>query len=720
MQQILHATNHLRDAISRATGAMASLKTGHAGRDALAQLVAEAQRAADSLDRMMRTTGDILGTCSLDGTVLTISEASRPILGFEPDEIIGRPYARFINPDDLEATLQAMSVLQHGESVSGLQYRAFHRDGTTVWLEVAATPLLQEGAFYYMARDISAFKQYERLLRVSEQLYRALFEHSPDAVFSFDLQGHFVDLNPACERLSGFDADELLGKRFFETVGVPEFFDDVQERFQKTLQGESQTFETVVQSKRGLRVSLQVTTVPIVVEGHISGVSGMAKDITERKRAEEQLAHLAFHDPLTGLCNRSLFMSRLEQALVRSDPSQPSLAVLYLDLDDFKIVNDSLGHRAGDALLIEAARRLQNCVRKADTVARLGGDEFTILLEDTEDTVDAIRVAERILRDLRAPYIIDGHKVVVTPSVGVVMGNQGQDAKELLRYADIAMYQAKQKGKARYEAFTPVMYSLMLSRLQRETDLRRAVEKGEFTLRYQPIISLQAGKITGIEALIRWEDPERGVISPAEFIPLAEETGLILPIGHWVLEKACRQARLWLAHHPELVVSVNLSARQFQEPFLADHIGRILKETGLPPGNLQLEITETVLMQDAETTHDTLQELKGLGIQLAMDDFGTGYSSLSYLKRFPIDVLKIDRSFTNGLGLSSEDNALVQTVIHLAQALHLTVTGEGVETQEQRDLLRSMGCDRGQGYLFARPLHNSEAEELIRGHRDWT
>jgi diguanylate cyclase (GGDEF)-like protein len=439
-------------------------------------------------------------------------------------------------------------------------------------------------------------------------------------------------------------------------------------------------------------------------------------EIGERKRAETELERMAFYDSLSGLPNRALFLDRLEHALRRSAHYRRSLTVMFLDLDNFKVVNDSLGHKAGDVLLTVIAERLQGCLRAGETVARLGGDEFTVLLEDVSDVRAASAVAERILGALRVPVMLHGHELVPSVSIGIVMSMPDHTTETLLRDADLAMYRAKTDGKGRFEVFDQSMTASALNRLQLEADLRHAIARGELRVVYQPIMALETGRIREVEALLRWVHPERGVISPADFIPIAEATGLIIPIGQWVLEEACRQARAWqlaCPTDPRLIMSVNLSVRQFRHPKLAEDIVRALREAQLDPACLKLEITESVVTEEGEAAVKTLWELKNLGVHLAVDDFGTGYSSLNYLLRFPVDTLKIDRAFVSGLGTDDQSIAIVRSVIDLARSLNLAVTGEGIETAEQLGQLRELGCQQGQGYLFAHPLTGEAVADLL-------
>jgi len=446
--------------------------------------------------------------------------------------------------------------------------------------------------------------------------------------------------------------------------------------------------------------------------------TGALRRAAEREKFEEQLRHRAFYDSLTGLPNRALFLDRIGHAVARGERLGQEIAVLFVDLDRFKVVNDSLGHGAGDQLLVQVGERLSGCFRQSDTIARLGGDEFTVLLEGPSAMTDAVKAAERILAALSAPFTIDGQETFASASVGIAGGIASRSIKrDLLREADVALYRAKSAGRSRYAVYDPRMGHVPGEFLHLETDLHRAIERDELRVHYQPIFDLRSSEITGVEALLRWEHPEKGMISPAQFIPLAEETGLIVSIGKWVLERACQQLRDWRDQgliKRKFFVSVNLSARQLQDPSLISDVHRIVLGSAIDAQALQLEITESVVMQDPEAMVAKLNALKGLGIKLAVDDFGTGYSSLAYLKRFPIDVLKIDRAFVSGLGSTGQDSAIVQTVVGLARALGLRTTAEGIEERSQWDRLEQLGCESGQGFIFSRPLRPEALLDLLR------
>ena len=437
--------------------------------------------------------------------------------------------------------------------------------------------------------------------------------------------------------------------------------------------------------------------------------AGLQAEVAERRLADQRVVHMAHHDALTGLPNRTLFADRVGQAIARAHRRDGKIAVLFLDLDRFKNVNDSLGHAIGDLLLTAVAERLTHCLRDEDTAARLGGDEFIISLPDVADAGEAARVAARILAELAKPFTIADHQLHADGSIGIALyPADGDSAETLMRNADTAMYHAKESGRANYQFFSAQMTERVSRRLSTETDLRRALEHGEFALHYQPLIDLGASRVSGAEALLRWPQNEHRLMSPAEFIPIAEDTGLIIPLGEWVLLEACSQAQAWQARHPGLRIAVNLSARQFRQKDLIGMIERVLGETGLAPTLLELELTESMLMHHAEETVGILTRLDEMGVRLAIDDFGTGYSSLSYLKRFPIHSLKVDRSFVRDISTDPDDAAIVTAIVAMARSLNLDVTAEGVETEEQATFLRSLACHQAQGYYFGRPMPAQE------------
>jgi predicted signal transduction protein with EAL and GGDEF domain len=502
------------------------------------------------------------------------------------------------------------------------------------------------------------------------------------------------------------------------------------------LSGRGERVEYRIRHKNGSWRVLESTASAIQnARGETEKLVIVNRDITERKRAEEMLVHNAFHDGLTNLPNRALFLDRLQHALTLSKKhSNYKFAVLLIDIDEFKIFNDSLGHSVGDELLIAIGRRLTESVRRADTVsrprvgavsrrlagddtlARLGGDEFTVLLDDIRDPIEAVRVAERIQSELSAPFIVNGQEVVISASIGIASSTTPHvRAEELLRDADIAMYRAKKAGRARCEVFDTGMHASAVNRLRLETDLRRALEQGEFRVHYQPIVSLTTGKITGFEALTRWQRPE-GLVSPAEFIPVAEETGLIIPMNRQLLREACKQVQAWQAQfpsHPPLSLSANVTPREFAQPDLAEEIVKILTGTNFDPDNLHLEIVETIAMGDAEKSGRALARLKALGAHLSIDDFGTGYSSLSRLRRIPVDTLKIDRAFISNMDTDAENREIVRVIIMLAHNLGLKVVAEGAETEQHVDQLKQFDCELAQGYFFSRPVDSQAMQQIL-------
>lgn len=458
-------------------------------------------------------------------------------------------------------------------------------------------------------------------------------------------------------------------------------------------------------------------------DGEAVRIAGSLTDISERKQVEQKLAYDAVHDHLTGLPNRKKLMERLEELNAKSKAHLPdSHAILFIDIDRFKIINDSLGHQAGDELLLKITNKLRTLIRPNDMVARLGGDEFVILFEDVSNPNQVTQIAQRLLDELQKPISISGEDIYASVSIGIAISSTDyENADDIVRDADLAMYRAKLNGKSRYEIFDATIHSGAVSQLHVEKDLRRACEEKEFALHYQPIVLLNQEKIIGFEALVRWKHPTRGLVPPDEFIPIAEETGVIIQLGKWILFEACRQMREWQAKFPlsnDLMVSVNLSTRQLEKADLAEQVKEILEETGLNPKCLRLEITESVIMNNAELAVITVNQLRNLGVRVSIDDFGTGYSSLSYLHRFPVDTLKVDRSFINRIGSKGENTEIVQTIITLAYNLNMDVVAEGVETIEQLDFLKEINCSYGQGYYYSRPLDNLSATDVIAELQD--
>ena len=574
----------------------------------------------------------------------------------------------------------------------------------------------RRGAREALLREATAAQQNERR-------FRALIQNASDMILICDAAGLITYQSPAAETGWGYEAGALLGKPLSDLAHTDarSALTDLWAQLQsnpETRSGASRTIELVMGRNDGAWRCAQLVLTNLLQERSVQGVVATIRDIGERKAFEEQLTQKAFYDSLTGLPNRLLFRDRLEQALVRCGRHGKRAGLIFIDFDNFKLINDSLGHAAGDELLTEAAARLRCCLRAEDTVARLGGDEFVAILQDLVTEADALLVVDAILHQFGRMFILGGRELTVTVSMGIALSEKGlEQADSLLRNADVAMYRAKSNGKGCHVVFDPSMHVDALARLELENDLRRAIYGGELRLHYQPVVHMSSGHVGEVEALVRWQHPTRGLVSPADFIPIAEETGLIIPLGQWVLEEACRQVMAWhkeFATNPPMILSVNLSPRQFQQPTLVDEVAQALAQSGLSPHCLKLEITEGVILHDTDATIDRLWQLRGLGIKLAVDDFGTGYSSLSYLKRLPLDVLKIDRSFVSGLGHDSGDSAIVRAIISLAKSLDLAVTGEGIETEQQAEMLGSLGCDRGQGYFYGRPIDGTSTTTLLR------
>jgi diguanylate cyclase (GGDEF)-like protein/PAS domain S-box-containing protein len=547
-------------------------------------------------------------------------------------------------------------------------------------------------------------------LAASERRFRSLIEHSSDVVTVLDANSVITYDSQSVANVLGFGVDERVGVDALSFVHPDDIGRALEVLAQAAVTGGTVSHvEVRVKHKDGSWRWVDAAVTNLLHEPAVAGFVANFRDVTDRKALEDQLAHQAFHDPLTGLANRALLLDRIDHALAtrRREPRR-QVALLYLDLDDFKTVNDALGHAAGDALLREVGSRLVSALRPGDTASRLGGDEFAVLLEDLPERDLAYEIGARILEALQAPFDDMGESIYVNASVGIALSGDGEDAAALLRNADLAMYRAKGEGKGRFEIYEAGMHALVVDRIALKAEMRRALEMDEFEPHYQPIVDLETGKITGVEALVRWNHPERGIVSPAAFVPVAEETGLIIPIGSFVLHRACRDASTWLREYGDRApqsVSVNLSPRQIQDAHVVKDVQLALDQSGLEPWRLTLEITESFLLDDTESAASTLAALKRLGVRIALDDFGTGYSSLTHLDRFPVDVLKIDKSFVDALGVEdTSKSSLVSAIVNLGMMLGLHVTAEGIEGSEQLASLRSMGCELGQGYYFARPM----------------
>ena len=564
------------------------------------------------------------------------------------------------------------------------------------------------------------------LLQQSEARFASLVKNSTDVVTVIEHDTVVRYASPSAARVFGYEPAELEGMKFSDLVGQ-EDRTKVLAFLMASNEGDGHTaiMEFKIQGKTGEAFFAETLRTSLLHDDNVRGIVLNTRDISERKEFEEQLKHQAFHDPVTNLANRSLFTDRVEHAVERQERDHKPIAVLFMDIDDFKTINDSLGHAAGDQLLAGVGDRLKATLRAADTAARLGGDEFAILLDldDDGEGVQAADVADRIMQMLEEPFTLEGKEVYVRASVGIAVaeGEQPIQPEEILRNADVAMYMAKERGKGCYQVFEPEMHDTALKRLEMKADLQRALEHDEFVLYYQPVIELETGRVSGVEALIRWMHPARGMVPPLDFIPLAEETGLIVPIGRWVLRTATIYAKALQDAYPmdpPFHMAVNLSARQLVRPEIVDEVRDILEETGLDPHSLILEITESVMMQDMELSIERLTELKSLGVQLAIDDFGTGYSSLNYVRRFPVDILKVDKSFIDGVSEGGESSALTAAVIELAAILGLKPVAEGIERADQLQRLLELHCDLGQGYFFAKPLPGTDLESLLTERRD--
>ena len=672
-----------------------------------------------------------LGIAVLDGQTGQLIDSNprlEQILGRNRAELERLGWAGITHPEDLPAEWELVNQLQLG-TINGFQLekRYLRPDGQVVWghLTVTQVELKAEGRQLHLGlvEDITQRMEAEQRLRESEERYRTLFNNTVDAILVLDLEGRVIDVNDQACRQYGYRREDFLQRRIAD-IDTPEDAPQASGRIALLDQEGQASFEALHRTAQGEVIPVEVRATKILLDGR-PALFGLCRDISVQKAAQERIEYLAFHDDLTDLPNRVLGQYRLGQALTLASRHQGALAVLYLDLDRFKFINDTHGHAAGDLLLKALAQRLGQRLRAEDCLCRLSADEFMLVLSElsADHPVTAIAQAcERLLASLAEPFEIQGRQINASLSIGVAVYPQdGSDGETLMRHADTALFEAKRAGRQTYRFFEARMNDELTRFIQTRDDLRLALDRPrdrqEFVLHYQPQLDLGTGRVVGVEALLRWHRPGTGLLMPGAFIDVAEESGLIVPIGRWVLGEACRQAAAWRgAGWPDLLMAVNLSAVQFRDRQLGTDVLAALAESGLDPGGLDLELTESLLLQGEESVMGTLQDWKAQGIQLSLDDFGTGYSSLAYLKRFKVDKLKIDRSFVVNLLESSEDRAIALAVIQIARSLNIRTLAEGVEEAGQAEQLRALGCDEVQGYLYARPMPAADLEVWMRGH----
>jgi diguanylate cyclase (GGDEF)-like protein/PAS domain S-box-containing protein len=659
-----------------------------------------------------------------EGKIVWLNRAFTALTGYSKEEVLGKN-PRLLKPGEHSETYYAKlwSTISLGKVWQG-ELVSKRKDGTTYTEEMTITPVTQDLGnaacthFVAIRQDVTKRKQMEEMLQNNENKYRALFEESADANWLMDEKG-FLDCNSAALQMFGYSArTEMMHPADIsppnQPDGTPSRAAAEQKMAAAFLHGKER-FEWLHQRKNGDVFPAEVCLTALTVSGRPM-LLATVRDITDRKAAEERVRYLAYYDALTGLPNRTLLQDRLEKALASARRRKDKLALLFLDLDRFKDINDSVGHSVGDLLLQEIGERLKTWGREQDTIARLGGDEFMIMVTEVRDATDAAVAAERLMDEMTAEFVVQGHSFSVNCSLGIsIFPEHGADSETLIKNADAAMYSAKENGRNNFRFFTEEMNARVVERLTLENGLRLALEREQLSLVYQPQTDIATGRITGMEALLRWQHPDLGLIPPDKFIRIAENSGLIVPIGEWVLRTACRQARKWQDEGlPAVSIAVNVSAVQFRQEGFCELIRRVLRETGLGPQYLELELTESVLLANAEVMLLVVQELKAMGLTLAIDDFGTGYSSFSYLRQFRVNKFKIDRSFIRDVTVNPDDAAIAAAIISMAKSLRLKVIAEGVETEAQLSFLRKHQCDEIQGYYFSRPLSPEQAADKLR------
>lgn len=676
----------------------------------------------EKYQELIENAHDLIYTIDLDGNFTSLNRAGERICGYKREEILQMKIEDIIAPEYLDEEKRSPKKKLKVKKSKTRMLEIISKDGHRVSIELSTQLIFKNGipvGIQGIGRDVTDRKKNQEALNLSESQYRLLSEGIMHQVWTAQPDGMLDYTNGRVAEYFGEESENLLKEGWVKVVH-PEDLPNCLENWTHSLSS-GDSYETEFRLRRfdgSYRWHRALATAERDASGKVVKWFGTNTDIHDQKIAEEQLSYFAKHDPLTNLPNRNKFMDHLKRVINRKKySSEHNFAVLFLDLDRFKVINDSLGHLIGDKLLIGIAERLESCVRPGDIVARLGGDEFTILLNNIKDCETAIRITNRLIQALSEPFKLGEYEVFTSASIGIVIAdNIKRESEDYLRDADTAMYRAKAAGNSRYEIFNKEMHIFNINLLQLENDLRYGLERKEFAVFYQPIISLETGEIKEFESLIRWKHPKRGMVSPAEFIEVAEETGLIIPIGNWILQESCRQIVEWQKLSVEtqnLFIAVNLSSKQLLYPNFIEHIKEALKLTNLNPQSLRVEVTETKIMENSEAALSILTELKNIGISLSTDDFGTGYSSLSYLHHFPFDCLKIDHSFIGEMDSNNKSEEIVRTILMLAQNLNLQVVAEGVETEEQLKLLQMLGCKLGQGYLFSRPVDAQTAERLL-------
>jgi diguanylate cyclase (GGDEF)-like protein/PAS domain S-box-containing protein len=689
----------------------------------------EALQASEERYReLFENANDIVYVHDLEGRFTALNRAGELITGYTREEAAQMQVSQVVAPEFLRVAEEMVAHQIAGAGPTTYQLEIVAKDGRRVPLEVSPRLVLRNGrpvGVQGIARDVTDRRRAEQAMRESEERYALAMQGASDGLWDWNLRTGQVYYSPRWKAMLGYGENGLRDspEEWLDRIH-PEDRESFDAALAEHLAGSTEHFEAEhrVRHRAGsYRWMLARGRAIRNAEGKPVRLAGSQTDITLKKLQEERLRFDALHDELTALPNRALLMDRLNQAAarLRRHPER-QFAVIFLDVDRFKIINDSLGHCIGDELLIAIARRLERCLRPTDTVARLGGDEFVILLDELSDLRDAARLATRIQHDLSLPFNLSGQEVFTTVSIGIAASSSGfRRPEDLLRNADTALYRAKSRGRARHVVFHSRMHARAVARLKLETDLRRALERGEFRIYYQAIVSGRTGEVSGVEALLRWQHPDRGLIAPAQFIPVAEETGIIASIGQWVLEAACEQGVRWnQAGLGSLRMAVNLSAHQFHQPNLRETVARALQRTGLDPGLLELELTESVVLNSAQSTVAALRRLHEMGVRISIDDFGTGYSSLGYLSRFPIRTLKIARPFVQGIASGPDSGAIVRAIITLGHNLKLNVVAEGVERPEQLEFLRSEGCDEVQGYLFGAPMPPERLTRMLERRQE--